>query len=253
VLIPREHGAYGQLLFPLLSALLIGHPAPGAWLLAAAATAAFLAHEALLVVTGQRGIRAAREQRSDAWRSLALFGGFGVVTAVVAVSVLPRLALVSLLLPAGLAVLVAIAVVTRRERTTIGEIVVATALASVSVPVALAGGVGAVAAYTLFVVFAAVFVTATVAVRAMIGRVSKAGGPPPAVALALAAGVVVALYLLARSGKLAAVAPWAALPVCVLAMALSVRPPSPKRLRAIGWTLVAATALTAAVLVGGLL
>jgi len=37
VLVPREHGAYGQLLFPLLSALLIGHPSAGAYLLAASA------------------------------------------------------------------------------------------------------------------------------------------------------------------------------------------------------------------------
>ena len=50
MLLPREHGAYGQLLFPRLSALLIGRPAPGAYLLGAAAVAAFLAHESLLVL-----------------------------------------------------------------------------------------------------------------------------------------------------------------------------------------------------------
>ena len=104
-------------------------------------------------------------------------------------------------------------------------------------------------ALTVFVVFAAVFVTATVAVRAMIGRVTKAGGPHPAVAASLALGIVVALVVVAELGRLAAVAPFAALPVCAVALGLTVKPPSPRHLRAIGWTLVASTALTAVMLV----
>jgi len=162
VLLPREHGAYGQFLFPLQSALLIGRPALGAYLLGAAAVAAFLAHESLLVVLGPRGARALHEQGGDARRSLAL--------------------------------LVGAAVVKHRERSTIGEILAAVALASVSLPVALAGHATRTDALTLFAVFAAVFVTATIAVRAVIGRVTKAGGPPPLVAGGLALLVVVGLW-----------------------------------------------------------
>ena len=232
MLIPREHGAYGQLLFPLLSALLIGHPAPGAYLLGAAAVAAFLAHESLLVVLGQRGSRAAREQRSAARRSLGLFGGFGFVTGLVALVVLPRGALLSLLLPMVLAALVGAAVVMHRERTSSGEVLAAVALSSVSVPVALAGGVPLAGALTIFLVFASVFVTATVAVRAMIARVIRKDGPSPAGAAALTLALIAALAISAATGRLSPVAPYAALPVCAIALGLTARPPAPRHLRA---------------------
>jgi hypothetical protein len=252
VLIPREHGAYGQLLFPLLSALLIGRPSAGAYLLAASAVAAFLAHEGLLVVLGQRGMRAAREEGADARRSLALFGGFCAVTATVSVAVTSFDALSYLLVPLGLGALVAVAVFTHRERSTPGELLVAVALSSVSLPVAIAGAVPHIRAVTLVIVFAAVFVTATVAVRAMIGRVSRAGGPHPGLAAALTLAILAGLAVAAQAGRLAPVAPFAALPVCAVCLGLSARPPSPKHLRSIGWTLVGTTGLTAAILVAAL-
>ncbi len=252
MLLPREHGAYGQLLFPLLSALLIGHPAPGAYLLGAAAVAAFLAHESLLVVLGQRGAGARREQGVDARRSLALFGGFCAVTGTVSLFVLPRPALDVLVLPVVLVLLVGAAVVMHRERSTLGEMLVAVALTSLSLPVALAGHATRTDAVTLFVVFSAVFVTATVAVRALIGRVTKAGGPPPFVAGGLTMVVVVGLAVAAFTGTLAPVAPYAALPVCAVALGLTTSPPNPRHLRTIGWTLVGATLLTTLLLVGEL-
>ncbi len=249
MLVPREHGAYGQLLFPLVCALLIGHPVAGAYLLAAAGLAAFLAHESLLVVLGQRGSRAARERRHDAWSSLALFGGFATICGGVALVVLPRASLVALAGTLMLAIVVGVVVAVGRERSTAGEMLVGITLSSLSVPVALAGLVAMPAALTVFAVFTAVFVTATVAVRAMIGRVAKAGGPRPVIAGILSVGVLVVLAGFAMGDALTRVAPLAALPVCAVGFWLTVWPPSPKRLRAIGWTLVGATALTATILV----
>ncbi len=191
MLLPREHGAYGQLLFPRLSALLIGRPAPGA--------------------------RALHEQGGDARRSVALFGGFCAVTGAVSLFVLPRPALIVLFLPALLVLLVGAAVAMHRERSTLGEMLAAVALSSLSLPVALAGNATRTDALTLFVVCSAVFVTATIAVRALIGRVTKAGGPPPLVAGGLTLLVVVGLAAAAFTGTLAPVAPSAALPVCGLA------------------------------------
>ena len=72
----------------------MGAPAPGAYLLAAAGVAAFLAHEGALVQLGQRGGRATRELGVEARRSVALFGGFCVVTGLVALTQLPTDALV---------------------------------------------------------------------------------------------------------------------------------------------------------------
>ena len=57
MLAPREHGAYGQLLFPLASALLIGRPAAGAYLLAASAVAEVKSPGPAVVVGDSRRLR----------------------------------------------------------------------------------------------------------------------------------------------------------------------------------------------------
>lgn len=252
LLIPKEHGAYGQLLIPLLTALLVGRPAPGAWLLAASATAVFFAHEGVLVLLGQRGVRASREQRASAMRSVSLFGGFSLVTGLVGLSILRSDALIWLLLPVSLAAGVAVAVFMHLERTTPGELLVAAALSSMSVPVTLAGETRLGQALTVFAVFAVVFVAATLSVRALIGRTHKGSGPPPLVAAALTLVGIVLLAWLSLAGRLAPVAPFATLPVCAVAVGLVIAPPGPRYLREIGWTFVGATLLTAAVLVLGL-
>jgi hypothetical protein len=100
-MLPREHGAYGQLLFPLATALAIGRPGWPAVALALAAIAVFLAHEPLLVLVGQRGLRAARERGSEARRWLAAFAGAAVVCGAAALAGLPAEARVALLLPIG--------------------------------------------------------------------------------------------------------------------------------------------------------
>jgi hypothetical protein len=53
----------------------------------------------------------------------------------------------------------------------------------------------------------------------------------------------------AAAGRLLPVAPYAALPVCAIALGLTARPPSPRHLRTIGWALVGATTLTALMLI----
>ena len=95
MLLPREHGAYGQLLFPRLSALLIGRPAPGA--------------------------RALHEQGGDARRSVALFGGFCAVTGAVSLFVLPRPALIVLFLPALLVLLVRLSSITIKVKSAVWQ------------------------------------------------------------------------------------------------------------------------------------
>lgn len=212
----------------------------------------FFAHEGLLVLLGQRGVRAAREQRASATRSVALFGGFGLVTGAVALSVLPADARVWLLLPVALAVCVAVVVFLHIERTTGGELLVAAALSSMSVPLTLAGDGRMVPAFTVFAVFAAIFAAATLSVRALIARTHRGSGPPPTLAAALTLAAIALLAWLSMTARLAPVAPYAALPVCAVALYLTMVPPAPKYLREIGWTLVAATVLTASALVLGL-
>jgi hypothetical protein len=252
VLIPREHGAYGQLAFPLATALAIGRPTLGAAALAAAGVGAFLAHESLLVVLGQRGSRAAREQAAEARRSLLVFGGLAIVAGAAAVALDPADTRWTLLVPAAAAVLFALVVFSGRERTFAGELVAAATLAAFALPVGLAAGASRLAAGTVPIVFALFFLMATTAVHAIIPR-----GRPPSIRRRVASALttitgVIALALASRADLVAAVAPWAVLPVGVVALVLVARPPVPRQLRVVGWTLVAATAATSILLVAGL-
>ena len=81
-LLPHEHGAWGQLAMPLLTALAIGRPTVGSLLLTLAVVLAFVAHEPLLVVLGQRGKRAREQDGARALRWLAALGALAAGTGV---------------------------------------------------------------------------------------------------------------------------------------------------------------------------
>ncbi|MBE7450030.1 MAG: YwiC-like family protein [Kofleriaceae bacterium] len=80
-LLPREHGAYGQLGVPLVAALASGRPGVTAVGLAVAAVAAFLASEPARVLAGHRGARARTEQRAHALVRLALLAALAALGA----------------------------------------------------------------------------------------------------------------------------------------------------------------------------
>src|SRR3990170_3079883 len=56
-LLPREHGAYAGIAFPLITALSLGAPTAVQLLWIAGCVAVFLAHEPLLIILGERGRR----------------------------------------------------------------------------------------------------------------------------------------------------------------------------------------------------
>src|SRR5688500_4144735 len=67
-MLPREHGAYGQVAFPILTAFLVSDITVAGLLIAAAVVAGFLAHEPAAVLLGLRGTRARRDlQQRAAW------------------------------------------------------------------------------------------------------------------------------------------------------------------------------------------
>ena len=246
---PKEHGAYGQLLFPLVTALGIGRPTTPALLLSAAALLAFVAHEPFLVLIGQRGARAARERRARAgvWFGVAASAAAASVAAALAIA--PADVRLALMVPVALAAMLLVVILARREHTGGGEILTALTLSSLALPVGLAARASPMAATTSAVVFGAVFVSGTIGVRAVIAHTRR----PPASgvragAVVLAVGALVLLWRIASSGVVASSAPWAALPVCALAVRLAAAPPSAQRLRTVGWALVATTAASAIVL-----
>ncbi len=252
-MIPHEHGAYGQLAFPLIAALAIGRPGIAAGAFATSCLAAFLAHEPLLVLLGQRGGRAARERRTAAIGWLVGWGAVAVVTGAAAFATMPEPARHAVVVPAiGVAVL-AVLIARRTERTTAGELVTATTLASLALPAAMAAYARPVAAHTCAAVFAASFAVVTLSVRALIAA-RRLGDAPAARRIAGTSALlaVAALTGLSLIGAISRAGPWAALPSCAVGVWLVTAMPSTRHLRTVGWLLVAASASAVVILVPAL-
>src|SRR5687768_15345064 len=139
-LLPREHGAYVQLLAPLVAALATFGAKTSSLLLALAACLAFAANEPLLVALGHRGRRMHKRDGARARRLLAIIvpaaaiaGGTGLVLSPHA----GRLAVLIVAIPAAVLVVFAWR---RAERSLAGEIVAAIALTGAALPIAIASG-----------------------------------------------------------------------------------------------------------------
>jgi hypothetical protein len=250
---PREHGAYGQLLFPLIAALAIGRPGSAALAWAAAAACAFVAHEPLLVLLGQRGRRAARDERRRAAWWLLVSAGLAVAFGAAAVAPMPAAARPAIALSAALAALTTGVVFAGFQHTAAGEVLAAVTLSSLAWPAAFAVGASGAQALTPFIVFASGFGAATLAVHAVIARTQR----PPAlsqrgIAVIVAAAVPIGLLTAARAALLDAVSPLAALPLAALSMGVALVAPPARQLRKVGWTLVAASAATMLALIVGI-
>jgi len=255
-LLPQEHGAWGQLALPLLSALLLAEgPWPAPALLAAATVAGFLAHEPWLVLLGHRGPRALSESgpraRRHLWGWLAAAAATGLAGAWLA-SPAARLAL---LLPGLFGAGTIAFVLARRERTIPGELTVVSALASSGLAVALAGGASAAVAWLATGTWLTAFAASVFAVQVVLARAHRKEARDPgrlhaaaALALYLAAGLAAAALVPGRGWVLAG----AAAPTVLLSLAVCLGPFTAQQLRRLGWSLVAATSATLVILVGGL-
>jgi hypothetical protein len=251
-LLPHEHGAWGQLAMPLLTALAIGRPGPAALLLATAVVLAFVAHEPLLVLLGQRGRRAKTEEGRRAARWLGVLAALAAAAGAAGIALAPRAARVALLLPAGLAVVVAFLLLRRLEKTTAGEVLVAAALASAAWAVALAGGAAPQAALASLLAWILSFAAATLAVQVILVRVRSKGAQDPGRRhAALAALLALGAVALSWTGLPLALA-LATAPTALLSIVVCLARFSPKRLRELGWILVGSSAVTLVILVAGL-
>jgi YwiC-like protein len=244
MLIPREHGVYGQLGFSMAAAIAAGTPSIASLLLTAGLVAAFLAHESLLVLLGARGPRALREQRTIAIRDGACLGAIAIAGLSVGTAMMRAEDRWVIAVPVLCAAVVFLLVFKRLEKTTAGEMFVALACASCALPVAAAAGLPTRAAVLISLVMATGYLAATAAVRGTIAlqrrephAALRAGGA----LLALAAGPIV--FILARRLGLQPALWVATLPLSALSFALAVAPPSARYLRRVGWALIAASAL----------
>lgn len=251
LLIPKEHGTWGELLFPLATALCLGRVEASAMALATATLSGYLASEGVQTLAGWRGPRARREHRTDALLSVAVFAGVALAGSLWVYFGSVREVRVAVWAVAGLTALSAVVAVAGGLRTAGGEVLAALALGAWSVPVAMIGGVSWRAALGIWLLWGVVFSGGTLAVRALIARQTRRGGRAPAAAgLALTALAVGALAVLVRGGHV----PWVVLvgflPAAILVAVVALAPIPARRLRWVGWSLVAASALLFASLVG---
>lgn len=243
-LAPREHGAYGQLATPLVAALAMGRPSLAALCLTVASVTAFIAHEPLLVVLGQRGARAQRNEAPRAKRALALLGGVTLLLGGAGLLLAPPAARFAALVPALLAAVVAVFVAREEEKTTAGELIAAAALSSAALPVALASKVAPMAAWGALGAWCLAFGAATLAVRAVIAN-QKAPRSWLRRVLPLLLPTAIAMALVWQG----ATTVYAIAPVLLLSFGLAAASPHPRMLRKVGWMLVASTIAMAGLLI----
>ncbi|UCF21310.1 MAG: YwiC-like family protein [Gemmatimonadota bacterium] len=239
-LLPREHGAYAQISFPLLTALSLGKPGPASILLVMAAVTVFLLHEPVLILIGGRGGRAKRELAGRARRRTALLIALALLAGLGGLALAPAARLAALI-PLGTAALLLPLIFSRREKTTAGELLVALSLSSTMIPVARAGGVNLRPALLAAAVWAIVFALGTVTVRMIIARAKKGVEPSRWVRSApwLSAAVIAGAMFLAFEGSVPAPAALAAVPTAAVALVFALLGVHPRNLRRMGWSLVA--------------
>ena len=242
-LLPREHGAYAQLGFPLLSGLLLGSPGSSSLFFAAAAILLFLANEPLVLLLGVRGKRLQQELAVPAYRHLALRAVLGAAAGLAALWFAPPAARWLALVPAAFAGALVPVVLAKKLKTLPGEVVAATAFAAVHLPIAAAGGVTGTLLWGPPVMWFAVTVVATLCVHAIKARsMGRAPWVIPAAAWTARLALLGALAILALLPDWRTVALAACLPLAGVVV-LNQLAPSPKRLKQVGWTLTAANAL----------
>jgi hypothetical protein len=256
-LFPREHGAYGQLVFPLATSFAVAGVTTASMLIAVAVVAGFLLHEPLSVLLGRRGARAKRDEWLHAATWLLITAATAVGAGLSGFWRLSPSSRWSLALPLLPAIVVAVAIIAQREKSSVAEVAVAFTFSLVAVPICLAANASTSTALAVGIAFALVFAVETLAVRAIILGV-RGGGD----ARAVRSTRLMALVLIGAGGLVLIVAslltplPWntlfAVAPGLVAGSWLAMHPPAPTRLRTVGWTLVATSAATALILMIGL-
>ena len=246
-MVPREHGAYAELLFPIASVFLGGSPTTATWLLAVGAIASFLANEPLLVLFGQRGTRTKRAESDRAKRALLVFLllalGTGVAGLLLTTTVVQYAVGVPLLLGAALMMLA----IQGLERSMMGEGLAAATLSSIAIPLGLSAGLDLTLTLAVALIWLVTSLLGTAVVRLTVGRTkAKTDEDLARVRLKRALLVLVCLAVIA----VGVAAPYgsrmglwvlaAAAPVAVVVLATAILQPTARRLRLMGWSLVAA-------------
>ena len=245
-LLPKEHGAYAELAVPMLAALTAGAPGASALLLATGAWAFFLGHEPALVLLGRRGERARTEHRERAVTRLLMLGLTGAVLGSLGLLLAPPVVRWASLAVVALAAVFAALVALGDERSTAGEILAAITLAGAAFPVGLASGIDVSTAARAWLVWSLGFVAVVIPARSIGAR--RRGAAPVGIR-ALPAGLSLGIGIALWGPVLGGLELLALAPLVIAGGWLGIAQPPPRRLRQVGWSIVASTLLTGCALV----
>ncbi len=246
-MVPREHGAYAELLFPIVSVLLGGAATTSTWLLAIGAVGAFLANEPLLVLFGQRGTRMKREESDRAKRALLLFSLVALGAGIAGLVLAPTQVQYTIVVPLLLGVTLVMLAIQGLERSMFGEGLAAATLSSIAIPLGLSAGLGSTVTLSVALLWLTTSLLGTAAVRLTVARTkAKTEEVLRRVAfkrgiLILVSSLVIIVGVVGLSGSrdgLSILA--AAMPVALVVLAVAALQPTARRLRLMGWSLVAA-------------
>jgi hypothetical protein len=246
-MVPREHGAYAELLFPIGTVFLGGSPTTSTWLLAVGAIACFLANEPLLVLFGQRGNRMKREESDHAKRALLIFSLVALGTGVAGLLLAPVVVQYAVGMPLLLGVGLMMLAIQGLERSMIGEALAASTLSSIAIPLGLSAGLGLIPTVAVALIWLVTSLLGTAVVRLTVARTKAKTGEDLArvrfkrTLLVLVCLAVIAVGVAAPYGS--RVGLWilaAAVPVAVVVLTVAILEPTARRLRLMGWSLVAA-------------
>jgi hypothetical protein len=251
--LPREYGAYAELGFPLLTAFLAAGVTVAGTCFALAVLAWFLVREPLAVLNGVRGARLESSLGRPARRAAVVLGAAGGMASVAGLLLAPPPARLAALVPGICAVLLAPALLRGRPKTLGAEVLVAIALSSMILPIGRSGTMTFAAAAGAAGVWAACFVLATLAVHAIKARARPnrgaawTRGVTPVLALVIAAGGLLGPGV----GPLPTTIGLAVLPTALVVLVAAVLRTHPRHLKRVGWSLVAANAVTLMLVLGG--
>ena len=284
-LLPREHGAYAELAFPLITGWAMAIPSLSALALGASAVLFFLANESVAILLGVRGKRLHTQLGTPARARARTLMGLGAVLGLAGIlgagpSVWPEI-----LLPAAPGALLIPTVLNGRQKTFPGEILVVTAFSTLVLPLAMASGADPDRAWAAACVWWVSFTLGTLEVHAIKASHKPTGrgdwtrwGSPLLSGAVVLAGFAVWLGPWAFSGvsgagdlPVAAAGSdpaWfrgmaaaltrvlihsvpALLPPSVAVFGLSLLRVHPKHLKRVGWSLVGANTLALVILLAG--
>ncbi len=253
-LLPREHGAYAQIIFPQLTALALGNRSAAQFLWTAACVAVFIAHEPLLVLAGERGRRSHTELSERAQKFATVLSLIAMGSGALGWWYAPNAARFSLLIPLACGGFLLPLILNHYEKSLPGELLVSLTFSTMLIPIALAGDVALGPAVLASVVWIVIFSLGTLMVRATIANAKKNGSSRWSVYASngLGLAVLLASSTLLVTDAVPALAAAAFLPATVIALAGSLAGIHPRHLRALGWSLVASNVFALAALVIGL-